>query len=130
MVELKKNGFTLIELLMAISVVTILSGVVLVGMQSSIGKSKRTSAVTSAASVFPELVACMDDKGGTTAYSAGALVCTVVGHKTTWPNLSNTGWTIVSSAQAVITNDFSYILRYSAGGQSDVTCRLSTSDCT
>ncbi len=93
----------MIELMVVIAIIGILAGVVTVSMKSSIDKSKRASALTSAASVLPELVTCQDDGGFVkTTPVAGEVICwaqagytsAAEGHSNVlWPNIATkTGW--------------------------------------
>jgi prepilin-type N-terminal cleavage/methylation domain-containing protein len=127
-----KRAFTLIELLIVIAIIGILASVVLVSTRSGVDKAKRASALTTASSALPEIVACQDDGFGTNAWAAGGgtKICNDASHTVTWPDTTSTGWTIVAAASAVPVPDaFTYTVHYVAGGQADITCSLSANMC-
>ena len=132
-------GFTLIELLIVIAVIGILAGVVLVNSGSSIEKSKRASALTTVASVLPELVACQDDAGlakSTVAASGEYVCCTtnactaaLTGHTITWPDVNTkTGWQYAGAPTgALSTSD--YVFTLTKTGQTTITCSYASNTC-
>ena len=141
-----KAGFTLIELLIVIAIISIMAGVVLVNSKSAVDKSKRTSILTTASSILPELVTCQDDSGVVDSGipAAGDIVCCsasmahcdaaheVAGHSTPWPdpNLNSLGWKYKAESGALSTGDYTFTLtQITASGQSDITCSMATNGC-
>ena len=132
-----KKGFTLIELLIVIAIIGILAGVVLVSSKSSVDKAKRTSALTTAASVLPELVTCQDDGGGvvkpTSNSTGGNNICNASGHTTiSWSDLSKTGWTYNVTADSNISDgNFTFGIDPPSGSSlTAINCNLAASSCT
>jgi prepilin-type N-terminal cleavage/methylation domain-containing protein len=141
------KGFTLIELLMVIAIIGILSGVVLVSTQSAVEKSKKASAITSAASVLPELVTCQDDGGyaKNSAPNAGEFVCCKVasvcggsdnanavdGHSSKWPDVTTkTGWAYASTSGDITSNSYVFTLTKTISGTlNTITCNMSANSC-
>lgn len=135
-----RRGFTLIELMIVIAIIGILAGVVTVSMKSSVDKSKRASALTSAASVLPELVTCEDDGGftsnRTSPTSGGGVICVttsggstaVSGHDAQWPDISQTGWSYSATA-GTINSAYSFTLTKTDGPNSPITCTLASNGC-
>jgi prepilin-type N-terminal cleavage/methylation domain-containing protein len=132
-----KKGFTLIELLVVIAIIGILASVVMVSSKSAVDKSKRASALTTAASVLPELVTCADDGGfaKNSAPAAGNPICCtsgtcaslLSGHTATWPNISTTGWAYGSVSGTLANGDYQYTLTKS--GETTITCAMSSNGC-
>ena len=124
-----KKAFTLMELLIVIAIIGILSGVVLVSTGSGVEKAKRASALTTAASILPELVACQDDGASVLAYASGGKICNDSGHSVTWPNVSaKTGYAF-NAAAATNAQILTYTYTLTKTGQTTITCSYVTNDC-
>ena len=131
-------GFTLIELLVVIAIIGILSGVVLVSTQSSAVRAKKASALTTAASILPELAACAEDggsgkTGGAPTASTTPVCCTnatcgtaFAGHTVTWPDISKTNWTYDAPTGLLSDGTYQYTLTYSGD---TITCSVASSGC-
>jgi len=129
-----KRGFTLVELMVVIAIIGILASVVTVNITGSIAKSKKASALTTAASILPELVTCEDDGGSIAAYSGTgpsiADICNANGHANIkWPSLGNTGWSFSVPAAAPITSAYSFTVTHPSDSASPITCSLATNGC-
>jgi prepilin-type N-terminal cleavage/methylation domain-containing protein len=137
-----KNGFTLVELMVVIAIIGIMTGVVTVSMKSSIDKSKKASALTTASSVLPELVTCADDGGHSRSANPteGELICCktaaacsdiaanqVSGHTAHWPAIAGkTGWSYeYVSGDA---NTGNYVFNVTKDGV-DVACSMIDNGC-
>ena len=129
------KGFTLVELLVVIAIIGVMSGVIMVSIQSSITRSKRASALTSAASVLPELVTCQDDGGDiikpNDPTQGGGTICNVTGHTAAWPNILKTGWTYVVANKILNANigSMSFTLTNAADSTSPITCTFASNGC-
>lgn len=134
----EKQGFTLVELLIVIAIIGILAGVVTVSMNSSVSKSKRASALTTASSVLPELVTCADDDGVATitAPTASTRICCttsacsafVSGHDATWPDIATkTGWAYGTPSGTLSAGTYQYTLTKS--GETTIICSLAKNGC-
>ncbi|MEI7621110.1 MAG: type II secretion system protein [Candidatus Moraniibacteriota bacterium] len=130
-------GFSLIELLIVIAIIGILAGVVMVNAGSGVEKAKKASALSSLASVMPELVACQDDGGKASPRATGAVICcpttaacsanSVAGHSVTWPDITTKPiWVWTAGAGATIDNNFTYS---ATKGTNTITCNYGTGDC-
>ncbi|MFA6974152.1 MAG: type II secretion system protein [Parcubacteria group bacterium] len=122
-----KKGFTLIELLIVIAIIGILASIVLVSLQSARNKANRASALSTSASVIPELLVCIDDGGDVNAYGVGTAICTASGHTVNWPSYGNTGWVNNAVAAAPIDSTYSFVV--SKAGETDITCDMSNQTC-
>lgn len=126
-----KHGFTLTELMIVIAIIGILASVVTVSMKTSVDKSKKASALTTAASVLPELVTCEDDGGNIAAYTgngpSSADICSASGHSgIKWPSLGTTGWSYNVPAATPINSSYSFKI---SNGTSNISCSLSNNGC-
>lgn len=137
---ISKKGFTLIELLVVIAIIGILAGVVLVNTGSAVEKAKRTSALTSAASILPELVSCQDDDGfaasgaptgGTTPICCASAACAAVlpGHSVKWPDISKSGWAYAGPTAGTTVANGDYAFTLTKSGQIDISCSMATNTC-
>ena len=114
----------------------------MVNSKSAVDKSKRSSALSTAQSVLPEIVACEDDGG------VGALVpnstkyicCTATdcasgydGHTAKWPNIfAQTGWNYdtANTTGSIINGDYIYIIKAPSGIISpDIKCSVASNTC-
>lgn len=153
MIQKRKNiknsryGFTLVELMVVIAIIGILSGVVLVSSGSGVEKSKRASAITTAASVLPELVTCADDNGYASTAApikdeyicckAAAVTCPttvaankVDGHTAVWADIyTKTGWAykIGSPVGTLAAGD--YMFKLEKTGETDIVCSYAKNSC-
>ena len=138
------TGFTLIELLIVIAIIGILSGVVLVSSQSAVEKSKRASALSTAASVLPELVTCADDNGfaksgaaptgGTTPIccktSSACSNGLMDGHTALWIDVfAKTGWQYGTPAAGTTLALGNYEYTLTKSGQTPIVCSMATDGC-
>lgn len=131
-----KKGFTLIEVMMVMAIIGIMAGVVMVSMKSSVDRSKKSSALTTASSVLPEIVTCQDDGGNinrpSSSSTGGGTICSAAGHNAAWPNISQTGWvysaagggTWVSNAN-IVTMTFNL----TKNGETAITCSFASNGC-
>jgi prepilin-type N-terminal cleavage/methylation domain-containing protein len=136
--RIKIKGFTLIELLIVIAIIGILASIVLVSTRSGIDQSKRASALTTASSVLPEIVACSDDGGNITGYngnngSGSANICDAAGHSVPWPSTNTTGWNINagSTSGGNIPSNYTFNITPPSSGTaySTISCNIATSTC-
>jgi len=135
----KKKGFTLIELLIVIAIIGILASIVLVSLSSAKNKANRASALSSAASVMPELIVCNDDGGfvATANPAANSIVCCATsgacaagaqaGHTANWPTLP-TGSTYATTGGTLAGGNYVYTV--SNTNFTTITCSFATQNCT
>ncbi len=123
----KKKGFTLIELLIVIAIIGILASIVLVSLSSARNRANRASALSTSASIMPELVTCLDDAGNVTAYGVANTICSASGHTALWPSYGNTGWTNTAAAASPLTG--SYTFTVTKASETTITCSLATNVC-
>lgn len=149
--KINKKGFTLIELLVVIAIIGILAGIVTVSTQGATFKARRAAAMSTAASVLPELVTCQDDNGEakSSAPAAGDFVCCVAandcdgsdsanavdGHEgSKWPDISKNNWQYASGSAAGSVGDGTYVFtltRIGGTGAGDdlITCDMAANGC-
>ena len=136
------KGFTLIELMVVIAIIGILAGVVLVSTSGAMEKSKRSSALTTAASTLPELVTCQDDGGFVKSIPvAGEVICwneagfltAAAGHSATWGNiLTPTGWAyaIGTTGTSWAAGTYTFTITKTINSVlNTITCNMATSNC-
>ena len=124
----EKKGFTLIELLIVIAIIGILASIVLVSLNSARNRANRASALSTSASIMPELITCLDDNGGVSAYNTASVICTAAGHTATWPSYGNTGWVNTATADASPIAP-AYTFSVTKTGETTITCSLDTTAC-
>jgi len=143
--QISKRGFTLVELMIVIAIIGILSGIVMVSSKSSMDKSRKASALTTADTTLPELVTCGDDDGiaTNTVPSAGTghyICCTSTacaaakdGHTETWPDISKSKWSYTGSPTGtVILGTYKFTLTKDGGsgtGDDLITCDMVKNGC-
>ena len=123
----QKKGFTLIELLIVIVIIGILAGVVLVSSRGGVDKAKRASALTTAASILPELVICQDDGGSANAPDTANKICTT--GTMMWPDISASAadWGYgAATLGAVSSGDFTFKV---VKGTDTITCKMADNGC-
>ncbi|NTV40939.1 MAG: prepilin-type N-terminal cleavage/methylation domain-containing protein [Candidatus Moranbacteria bacterium] len=126
---INREGFTLIELLIVIAIIGVLAGVVTISSGDNVAKAKRASALTTMASILPEIVACQDDGFGINAYNTASRVCNNTSHSVLWPDVSaKTGFTIHAAA-ATNSQIMNYTFTATKTGQTTITCRYATNEC-
>ena len=128
-----QKGFTLIELLIVIAIIGILASIVLVSLSSARNRANRASALSTAASIMPELITCLDDAGEVTAPTstttgAGVICGTTAGHEAEWPTLGNTGWAYNVTAEDPLTETFTFSVE--KVDEAAIDCDLATQACT
>ena len=127
--------------MITVAIIGILAGTVLVSTQGSMEKSRKASAITTASSVLPELVACQDDGGfakNAAPVATNPVCCTAVacgaafaGHTVTWPDVTTkTGWAYGATSGALSTSNYVYTLTKTISGVvNTITCSYATNDC-
>lgn len=145
------KGFTLIELLITIAIIGILSSVILVSLNSSRDKAKKTKALTMARNIQAVLGICMInypvvDDGGNGNFiagcdlsnprvlcdfsrtvndcipDAGGFVCDNLGTSWVWPDLDSTGYEYVNSAYSQADTQFFYFEIHKPGEATSICC--------
>ncbi len=124
-----KEGFTLIELLIVIAIIGVLAGVVTISSGDNVAKAKRASALTTMASILPELVACQDDGFGINAYNTASRVCNDASHSVLWPDVSAKTGFAIQAAAATNAQIMNYTFTATKTGQTTITCRYATNEC-
>lgn len=126
----KNKGFTLVELLIVMAIIGILAGIVLVSMKPAVDRTKKSSAITTASSILPELVTCLDDGGDINAPASvsagGGPICAEAGHLTEWPSFGDTGWEYSGVVATTITSTYEFDI---TDGSDTVTCSLASNGC-
>jgi prepilin-type N-terminal cleavage/methylation domain-containing protein len=146
-----KSGFTLVEIMIVVGIIGILAGVVLVSSGSGVEKSKKASAMTTMASILPELVTCADDNGfgiKTVAPTTSAFICCKTaagsvaacdttgvdnadGHSEKWPDINTkTGYTYQPPTGSLSAGDYQYTATKTVDSVTEtITCSYSENGC-